>query len=114
MGAGDLYILISISDHPRFKREGQNLEIAVRLKISDVLLGTSIDIPTLDVNTPEKRIKIPPGLSTGTKMRLKGLGFPAFGNNQRGDLLAVIEIEVPNSLTSHQKELAHSMRQAGL
>ncbi len=112
--SGDLYIQVQVLDHPKFKRDGQHLEVPMRLRISEALLGASVEIPTLDPNQPSKKIKVPAGVSVGTKMRLKGLGFPAFGNKEQGDLYAIVDIEIPSNLTPAQRELAETLGALGL
>ncbi len=106
---GDLFVLIQVAEHPDFKREGDDLETKVRLKISEALLGTSKEIQTLD---GAKRIKIPAGVQPGTKIRLKNLGYTS--GDGRGDLFAVVEIDFPKSLSKPQMEIAHSLQEAGL
>ena len=63
----------------------------------------------------DKMIKVPPGVKHGTKLRLKGLGFPTPGNkNTKGDLYAIVNIEVPKSLSDDQIQIAKSLAAAGL
>lgn len=110
--AGDLFVKINIAKHPIYTRKEQDIEVNVNLKISEALLGTSVD-----VDTPEgdKTIKVPSGVKHGTKLRLKGLGFPTPGKKDvKGDLYAVINIEVPKDLSERQLELARSLAEAGL
>lgn len=106
---GDLFLVISILDHPDFKRVDDNVEVTLNLKISEAFLGTS-----KSVNTPvgEKKIKIPAGVRAGTKVRLKGLGFSSGGHT--GDLYAVIDLEVQKDLTSKQKSAIEALQEAGL
>jgi curved DNA-binding protein len=108
--AGDLFIIVQVAEHPDFKRVEDNLEVVLTLKISEALLGTS-----KDVNTPEglRKVKIPAGVKAGTKIRLKGLGF-ADPNGQRGDLFAVVELEIPRELSDEQKRLIEALAEVGL
>ena len=108
---GDLYVVIKVAQHPNFLRVDQNIEVSVPLKISQALLGTSVDVETPE---GEKSIKVPPGVKHGTKLRLKGLGFPVPGKKDRGDLFAVIELDVPKELSAEQIQLAKSLSEAGL
>lgn len=109
---GDLYVLIKVAPHPDFKRVGNDIETSVQLKISEALLGCS-----KEVHTPEesKRIKIPAGVSPGTKVRLKNLGFPVRGSSHRGDLYAVVELApLPKNLSDQQLAIVHQLENAGL
>lgn len=109
--AGDLYIVISIAAHPTYTRVGDDIEGKISLKLSDALLGCSKDVETLD---GVKKIKIPASVKPGTKIRLKGLGFPQPGSSTRGDFYAVIDYEVPEKLSSVQMDLVKSLAEAGL
>jgi curved DNA-binding protein len=109
--AGDLYVVIKMSAHPEFQRVGDDIETPVKLKISAALLGTSSE-----VQTPQgpKRIKIPAGVRPGTKIRLKGLGFPRRGGAERGDLHAVVEYEIPDQLTDAQRQAISTLQEVNL
>lgn len=108
--AGDLYIIITIQDHPRMKRVEQDIEVPLPLKISEALLGA-----TTSVETPqgEKTIKVPAGVSSGTKIRLRGLGF-SDNKGQRGDVFAVVSLRIPESLSQEQRKMAEALVQVGL
>lgn len=108
---GDLFFNIKIQNHPIFKREGNDLFIEKEIKFSEAVLGASLEIPTLDGN---KKIRIPPGTRSNTKMRLKGLGMPVFRDNKRGDLYAKLIISVPKRLTFTQKKLLQDVAKAGM
>lgn len=108
---GDLFVKVSVAKHPTFSRVEQHVEVSAALKISEALLGTSVELHTPE---GEKTIKIPPGVKHGTKLRLKGLGFPSVGGNERGDLFAVINIEIPKNLSDDQKAAAENLAEQGL
>ena len=76
MAAGDLTIILNVEPHPYFKREGRDLQVEVPISVSEAILGAKIDVPTLD---GMKSLPIPPGSSSGQKLRLKGQGIPARG-----------------------------------
>jgi curved DNA-binding protein len=99
---GDLYLKISIADHPDFVMDGHDVNTSVQLKISQAILGGSHDVKTPTDGT--KRIKIPAGVKPGTKIRLKGLGAPR-KSNKRGDLYATVEIVIPTELTEQQRRV---------
>ncbi len=109
---GDLYVLVTIQNHPTYTRVEQDVHADLPLKMSQVLLGTSTDIETLE---GIKKIKIPAGVSIGTKIRLKGLGFETPSKtHQRGDFYAVVSLIVPKELTDNQKRVAEELKDAGL
>ena len=70
---GDLYFQISIMEHPVYSREGDDLIVEKEINFSEAVLGTTVEVPTLE---GIKKVKIPPGTQSHTKMRLKGLGLP--------------------------------------
>lgn len=109
--AGDLYLEIQIDPDPVFTREENDLLVRVRVPYSGACLGTSIDVPTLDGT---KRVKVRPGTQCGGKIRLKGYGIKKRGREEAGDLLAVIEVEVPKKLTPEQEKLLKKLADQGL
>ena len=105
--AGDLYVIINVLPHPSYRRSGADIETDLELKISEVLLGA-----LKEVETPKepKKIKVPAGVKPGTKIRLKGLGFPNEpGASARGDLYAVVTVKIPAQLTDNQKEVVQRL-----
>jgi curved DNA-binding protein len=109
--AGDLYLVVTIGSHPDFVREGDDLVQERTIPFTEAALGGSLEVQTLDGT---KRIKVPAGIQPGTKIRLKGLGFPRLGKSSRGDLYVTIGIKVPKSLTPEQKRLLEQLATAGL
>jgi curved DNA-binding protein len=110
--AGDLYVVVTVANHPDFSRNGADIETRLNLKISDALLGCKAD-----VQTPEgpKKVTVPAGMSAGKKIRLKGLGFPTkVGGSERGDLYAVIAFELPTPLSREQIEAVEILKKHGL
>ncbi len=108
---GDLHIVVTLGAHPDFKLVGDDIETKVTLKVSEAFLGTS-----KEVHTPEgsKKIKIPAGVTAGTKIRLKGLGFPKRSGGH-GDLYAVVEFApAPKKLSKEQLKAVESLASAGL
>ena len=98
---GDLILIITTSPHPHFRRNGKNLELDLPVTISEAVLGTSVDVPTPDGVVS---LTIPPGTSSGKKLRLKGQGI-ATSKGPKGDLIVKVEIQVPDSIDDQSKEL---------
>lgn len=100
---GDLYIYISVKKHRIFERENKNLYINVPITFGIAGLGGSIEVPMIEGGKVE--VKIPKGIQTGEKLRLRGKGMPSLNSSIRGDMYLNINIETPTRLTAHQEEL---------
>lgn len=106
--AGDLYITFIIAEDPLFKREGDDLYITVPLNLYTAVLGGEEVIDTLNGKV---RLKIKPETQNGTRVRLKGKGFPVYKKEgQSGDLFVTYEVQIPTHLTAKQKELFEELR----
>ncbi|MBM4077463.1 MAG: J domain-containing protein [Planctomycetes bacterium] len=101
--AGDLYLTIQIESHPYFRREGSNLLIDVSITPSEAVLGTKVDVPTLAEGPVV--VTIPPGTSSGAKLRLRGKGVTDSQTHQTGDQFVVVKIVVPRELSDKDKSL---------
>ncbi len=108
--AGDLYVTIKVAEHPVFRREGNDLYVTKDVKMTDAFLGGSVEVPTID---GPKQIKIPAGMRTHAKVRLKGLGVPDMKQG-RGDEYVEVTIDVPRKLTDKQKSLLEEAKREGL
>ncbi|SNB47310.1 DnaJ C-terminal domain-containing protein [Geobacter sp. DSM 9736] len=108
---GDLFLDIRVTPDPLFAREGDDLVVERRIRFSEAALGTTVEVPTMEGT---KRIKVPAGIQPGTKIRLKGFGFPHMGKQGRGDLFVRIGIGVPEQLTAPQRELLEELARKGL
>ena len=107
---GDLYISISIGDHPHFKRIGQDIETTLNLLPSEFILGGKFD-----VETPEgiKKLAVKAGMPSGTKLRLKGLGFEK-SPTEKGDMYVDLRLTLPETLSSEQLDAARQLQEIGL
>lgn len=103
---GDLYLTIKLAPHPQFQVEGDDLVVTVKVDAWDAALGASIPVPTLD---GEVQMTLPPGLSSGQRLRLRGKGLPRRDDRQ-GDLYAELKIAVPGELSPEQKKLFTRLR----
>jgi len=100
--AGDLYVVISIRDHPFFTRAGEHLLCEVPITFSEAALGHEIEVPTL---SGKKKLQIPPGTRSGQEFVMKGEGVAVLNSHRRGNLVVRVVIDVPKKLTKRQKEL---------
>lgn len=108
---GDLFVVISVAQHPVYTRSGNDIDGKLKLKLSEALKGCSKEVETLE---GPKRIKVPSGVKPGTKIRLRNLGFPVPGKTLRGDFFAVIEYEVPENLSPNQLMAIEHLAEVGL
>jgi len=99
--SGDLYISLSVKQHPFFKREGSNIYVDVPVTVSEAVLGGKIKVQTLDGTVT---MTLPPGTDSGKKFRLKGKGIPNKKTGVAGDQFAVIKIVVPKKVGKKAKE----------
>lgn len=100
---GDLYITFSITNHPSIKRLGNNLYASVDLDLYTAVLGGEITIDTIDGKV---KINVKPETQNGSKIKLKGKGFPVYKNEgQFGDLYVTFAVKIPVNLTDKQKAL---------
>lgn len=107
---GDLYIKVHVRAHKIFHREGANLVMDLKIKLTDALLGAEYGIQTLDGAIT---MKIPEGISFGEILRIKGKGVP-YGGGKRGDILVRIVIDVPKKLSKDVKKIVDDLRQKGV
>lgn len=109
---GDLYIQIKVLEHPLFKREADDLLLNMGIKYSEAVLGSEIEVPTID--TKRLRLKIPPLTQANAKFRLKGYGMPHMKGKGRGDAYVIINISIPKKPNKKQEELIQKISEAGL
>jgi curved DNA-binding protein len=101
---GDLYISLKVAEHPFFKRNGNDLIVTKEIKLTDALLGTVVEVPSVD---GPKRVTIPSGAK---KVRLKGLGVPGTDADQYVE----VTVDLPKKLTEKQKTLVEELKREGL
>lgn len=106
--AGDLYITFAIAADAVFKRLGDDLYIEVELDLYTAVLGGEKVVDTLE---GQVKLKIKPETQNGTKVRLKGKGFPVYKKEgQFGALIVTYTVQVPTNLTERQKELFRQLQ----
>ena len=108
---GDLYLQINIKEHPFFIREGDNLVVDKEINFSDAVMGTTVEVPTLE---GKKVVKVPPGTQSHTKMRLKGIGVPRFQGEGKGDQYVKVIVKVPKRLTEKSRKLVEELAKEGI
>ncbi len=98
---GDLYFVVRIARHPRYRVEGRDLYVDLPLTPWDAALGTSV---VVDTPGGETKVKVPAGTSSGRRLRLRGRGLPHH-RGKAGDLFAEAKIMVPEKLTREERQL---------
>lgn len=100
---GDLYITFIIEEDPLFKRLGDDLFAEVSIDLYTAVLGGEVNVNTLD---GQVKMNIKPGIQSGSKLRLKGKGFPVYKKEGSfGDLYITLKVELPENLSEREKEL---------
>ncbi|RJP22154.1 MAG: molecular chaperone DnaJ [Deltaproteobacteria bacterium] len=107
-GAGDLYVVLTVQDHPFFVREGADLFCEVPITFPQAALGASIEVPTL---SGKKDLTIPPGTPSGHDFVMRGEGVASLSTGRRGNLVIRVLIEVPKKLTRRQREVLSEYQQ---
>ena len=99
---GDLYVEIRVRAHKKLTREGNLILSEVTISMVDAVLGTEVDVETVD---GEVTMKIPAGTQPGTNFKLSGHGAPRIGSEERGPHIVTVNVEIPKNITRKQKEL---------
>lgn len=106
--AGDLYVRIKIAPHKNFERKGDDLFVKKEVNLLDVLLGSKIEIPTINGN--KVYVELPADVSLKEKFRISGEGMTRFGGFGRGDLYVDWEIKTPKKLSSKAKKIIEDLK----
>jgi curved DNA-binding protein len=106
--AGDLFLRVRIKPDRRFRVDGSDLYVDLPVAPWEAALGATVEVRTLDGTA---RVKVPPGSSSGRRLRLRGEGMPGPGKG-RGDLYATIKIVVPKKLSERERELFEQLAEA--
>ncbi|PRY37740.1 molecular chaperone DnaJ [Geodermatophilus tzadiensis] len=102
--AGDLFVVVHVSDHDLFGRKGDDLTLTVPVTFPEAVLGTTLTVPTLDGNVT---LKVPPGTASGRTLRVRGRGVP--GRGRSGDLLVTVEVAVPQRLSAEAERAVKTL-----
>lgn len=97
---GDLYVVVGVSEHEVFRRDGDDLYCEISVNFPTVVLGGEVTVPTLD---GDDTLKIPEGTTAGSVFRLRGKGMPNVNGRGRGDLHVLVQVRTPRKLTKDQR-----------
>ncbi|WP_121355082.1 DnaJ C-terminal domain-containing protein [Flavisolibacter nicotianae] len=101
--AGDLYLTFKIADDPQFRRAGNDLHTTAQVDLYTAVLGGETTVDTLEGKI---KLKVAAGTQNGTKVRVKGKGFPVYKQEgQKGDLYVIFHVTIPTQLSEREKEL---------
>lgn len=104
--SGDLLITIEVKDDERFERHGDDLTLDVPVSFAQAALGISVTVPT---PYGDERLPVPPGIQSGTVLRVKGKGLPRLGQHGAGDLNVRVHVWTPQNLTAEQRRLLEDL-----
>ena len=99
---GDLHVVVRVEEHELYQRDGDNLVLEMPIAFTQAALGAEVRVPTFDGPAD---LTIPPGTQHGTVLQLPGKGLPNLRSGRKGQLLAVVKVEVPRSLSAQQEKL---------
>ncbi len=108
---GDLYVVIHLSAHSVFRRDGDNLHCEIPISFTVAALGGEIEVPTLEGHA---KIKVPAETQTDKIFRLRSKGIKGVRSHDKGDLLCHVVVETPVKLTARQKELLEELEAISL
>jgi molecular chaperone DnaJ len=106
---GDLYVSMSVKEHPLFKRDGYDIHFSMPVNVAQATLGTTVKIPTLE---GEAELDIPAGTQSGQRFRFKGKGIANLNSSRRGDQLVRVIVTTPRSLTEEQQRLFQELTES--
>jgi molecular chaperone DnaJ len=107
--AGDLIVVIEEIEHDELRREGEHLHYDAVVNFADVVMGESIEIPTV---SGKAKIKIEAGTQSGKVLRLRGKGLPSVQGYATGDLFVHINVYTPTTITKEEREWMEKMKQS--
>lgn len=105
---GDLFVSVSVEQHPQWAREGKMLISEVVINAFDAILGGTVKVPLIEGT--EAEVQTPAGIQTGYQMRLAGKGMPIINRDERGDHIIVFRVVTPENLTDKQLELVREIK----
>jgi molecular chaperone DnaJ len=100
---GDLYIFLSLAQHPFFQRDGADLHCRVPISMVTAALGGEFEVPTIDKG--KAKVKVPAGTQSARRFRIASKGMPVLRSRQVGDMYVQVVVETPQNLTKKQQEL---------
>ncbi len=103
---GDLYVFITVKEHPFFKRKGEHIHCEIAVTITQAALGSLVKVPTLQ---GEEKLRIPEGTQSGTVFRFKGRGAAVINGRGKGDQYIKVIVKIPDNLSEKQRKLLEEL-----
>lgn len=100
---GHLFVVVGLSEHEHFRREGFDLFYELKLSFPQAALGGEVTVPTL--SSEPSKVKVPAGVQPGDRLVVRKEGVPRLDGRGRGDLVAVVQIDVPQKLSNKARQL---------
>lgn len=110
--AGNIYLTSTPSSTNDYDIDGNNILMPRLIKLSQALLGDTIEVVT--PHNVTINLKVPPGTTHKSKMRVPGHGIPFMKGNACGDLFVVLNIEMPKNLTQQQQQIIEQLKKEGM
>ncbi len=114
--AGDLYVELTVAPHETFRREGDDLEVVVRIPMTAAALGTEVLVTTLEADLPDAdpesvavRVPVPAGTQSGTRIAIEGKGVPRLRGSGRGELGVTLLVQTPTRTDEEQRDLLRQL-----
>jgi molecular chaperone DnaJ len=109
---GDLYVVLQVKPHPRFRRDGSTVYSRLPISYVQAVLGTTVEVDTLHGKSP---LDVPPGTAHGRDFRLRSQGIPRLDGSGRGDQVVTVEVAVPSpkDLSDEEVQLLRRLAELG-
>ncbi|HJK91640.1 MAG TPA: molecular chaperone DnaJ [Polyangiaceae bacterium LLY-WYZ-15_(1-7)] len=106
---GHLYVTVRVQEHEAFERDAQDLVHELHLTFPQAALGAKVEVPSLKTGEEPTQLKVPAGVQPGETLVIRGAGVPRLDGRGRGDLVCVVQVDVPKELTPRAQELIQEL-----
>lgn len=106
---GNLYVEVAVQPDERFQRDGLDLVYEVHLSFPQAALGAKVEVPSLRSDEEPTELRVPAGVQPGETLVIRGAGVPRLDGRGRGDLVCVVQVDVPKELSPRAQELIEEL-----